>query len=121
MGFRWVTTIAIAAAGLSGALAGYLGRPVLESTSLSPEGAARRALSVGLVDPESMQLRGVRRTESGALCGEVNARNRMGGYQGFTSFVITDDGYVAIDPSGDGRTTLSDVEMFQTLQRSNCE
>jgi hypothetical protein len=51
-----------------------------------------------LVDPESAQFRSLKAashdaSESGqafdTLCGEVNAKNRMGGYVGFTMFAIT--------------------------------
>lgn len=44
-----------------------------------------------LVDPESAQFRNVVVSPStGAACGEVNARNRMGGFVGFTGFTYRD-------------------------------
>lgn len=50
-----------------------------------------------LNDPDSAQFRNVKvfgdwsRSEV-AVCGEVNAKNRMGGYVGYTSFIVTPAG-----------------------------
>ncbi|MBX3579963.1 MAG: hypothetical protein KF723_22395 [Rhizobiaceae bacterium] len=38
------------------------------------------------VDPEAVQFRRIRIGKEGALCGEVNAKNRLGGYVGFEPF-----------------------------------
>lgn len=53
---------------------------------------AKRAVVRTMKDPDSAQFRDVRwRRASGDLlatvCGEVNARNALGGYVGFTRFV----------------------------------
>lgn len=53
----------------------------------------REPVAALLTDPESAQFRNERLFSgwtpgSSALCGEVNARNRMGGYVGFTSFSV---------------------------------
>lgn len=48
-----------------------------------------------LYDPESAQFRGVRVVYAG-YCGEVNAKNKMGGYVGFREF------FAAPPPIGDG-------------------
>lgn len=54
-------------------------------------------------DPDSVKYQGIRwNTEHSALCGQVNAKNKMGGYVGFKdvvildgiAFVNTDDAYV---------------------------
>lgn len=44
-----------------------------------------------LVDPESAQFRDEIRIGKSVLCGEVNAKNRMGGYTGFKKFVRTQE------------------------------
>ncbi|MBL4835735.1 MAG: hypothetical protein JKY26_17430 [Pseudomonas sp.] len=49
-------------------------------------------LKLQLVDPESLNLRGVftATLENGAsvVCGEMNAKNRSGGYNGFERFIV---------------------------------
>ena len=47
---------------------------------------AKKAVSANLKDPESAQFRNIRETTPGFLCGEVNAKNAMGGYVGFKRF-----------------------------------
>lgn len=58
-----------------------------------------------LNDPESAQFRGVRRSTNRryeAWCGEVNARNKMGGMVGFTRFVmILPEAEMKVDPASD--------------------
>ena len=44
-----------------------------------------------LFDPFTARFRGLRTGRGGALCGEVNAKNRMGAYVGFKDFVIGRD------------------------------
>lgn len=46
---------------------------------------AKVAISKDLKDPSSAQFRNVR-VISGKVCGEVNAKNAMGGYVGFQRF-----------------------------------
>lgn len=45
----------------------------------------KREVRSMLTDPESAQFRNVE-FRKGTVCGEVNARNRFGGYVGFTPF-----------------------------------
>ena len=53
-----------------------------------------------LYDPASAQFRNIRTyrvtredgTREVQICGEINARNRMGGYAGFQKFLIVPDG-----------------------------
>ncbi|MGE6320574.1 hypothetical protein ACQKEF_09885 [Pseudomonas oryzihabitans] len=72
---------------------------------------ARKAVKEKLNDPDSAQFRNDRVTEAEPgvkakggfyVCGEVNAKNRMGGYTGFTQYVAsiikTDTAYVEIGP-----------------------
>lgn len=48
---------------------------------------AREHLISLLRDPSSAQTRNERITTAGVLCGEVNAKNGMGGYIGFRKFI----------------------------------
>jgi hypothetical protein len=48
--------------------------------------AALQAVRESLLDPSSAQFRSVRQMPNGAVCGEVNGKNRMGGYVGFQPF-----------------------------------
>jgi hypothetical protein len=56
--------------------------------NLRPISVAKDAIKKKLSDPESAQWRNVRLVESIAVCGEVNAKNRLGGYVGFTPFLV---------------------------------
>jgi len=49
---------------------------------------AREPLFSYLKDPASAQFRKERITPAGALCGEVNSKNSMGGYVGFKRFIL---------------------------------
>ncbi|WP_271008667.1 hypothetical protein [Paucibacter sp. B51] len=56
-----------------------------------------------LNDPESAQFNQVfKGNKEGAFCGEVNARNRMGGYVGFTRFIHFPDHDIKFDPTDRG-------------------
>ena len=55
------------------------------------EGELKAAVLNELTDPGSAQFKNLRLIEKGpegkpVLCGEVNAKNKMGGYVGFTRF-----------------------------------
>ena len=47
---------------------------------------AKAALSKDLKDPSSAQFINVRLINGGEVCGEVNAKNSLGGYVGFQRF-----------------------------------
>ena len=50
--------------------------------------AARTPLVSSLTDPQSVQFRNERAvTRAGAICGEFNAKNKLGGYVGFRRFI----------------------------------
>lgn len=54
----------------------------------SLESEAKRAVRQGLIDPDSAKFESVfTNQKSGAVCGFVNAKNRMGGYVGASPFV----------------------------------
>lgn len=48
---------------------------------------AKELVSQSLIDPQSVQYRNVKALSEGVVCGEVNAKNRLGGYAGFRPFV----------------------------------
>jgi hypothetical protein len=50
---------------------------------------ARDAVKDQLIDPQSAQFRNEVLTETGRVCGEVNAKNRMGGYTGFKNYWVS--------------------------------
>jgi len=63
----------------------------LAACSSPVESAAKEAVKAQLVDPESARFRNVvTQAKTGAVCGEMNAKNRMGGYVGFTEFYVID-------------------------------
>lgn len=67
--------------------------------------SAQDAVRDRLADPESAVFRSVGVYESGSMrevCGEVNARNRMGGMNGFAAFV-----YIPANSSGPSRVLIS--------------
>ena len=59
------------------------------SVDASMEEQAKKAVLNGLKDPGSAQFKNVRQVRPGQFCGEVNAKNAMGGYVGFKQFFWT--------------------------------
>lgn len=59
---------------------------------------AKEAVAAVLIDPSSAQFRNVEIGHEGAVCGEVNGKNRMGAYVGFTRFVAMADIPPTLDP-----------------------
>ncbi len=47
---------------------------------------ARNDVKTQLIDAESARFQNIRIFENGNYCGQVNAKNRMGGYTGFVEF-----------------------------------
>jgi hypothetical protein len=70
-----------------------------------------RSLVIGVLkDPGSVQFRGQQwHPESKTLCGELNAKNSMGGYVGYKKFVATQQGYLL---EGASLRTL-DISQYQ--------
>lgn len=50
---------------------------------------AKQRLREQMTDPESTNFRGVYLGTNGVVCGQVNSKNRMGGYAGFQRFFVT--------------------------------
>lgn len=63
-----------------------------EQLAESLEARAKNALEADLFDPFSVQFRNLRAGRRGAICGQYNAKNRMGAYVGFRDFVVGRDG-----------------------------
>lgn len=56
---------------------------------MQPEPEWKQRLLAKLTDPTSAQIRNVEIGDiTGWVCGEVNSKNRMGGYVGFKDFMI---------------------------------
>lgn len=49
---------------------------------------ALAALADKLTDPDSARFKGAFVDKSGAVCGEFNAKNKVGGYVGFRRFLV---------------------------------
>lgn len=59
---------------------------------------ANKAIERELIDPGSVQYRNVKAYPGGRVCGELNSKNRMGGYVGFKNFIYSQaDSIVNID------------------------
>ncbi len=58
---------------------------------------AKEAVTNLLKDPESAQWKNIRDGQGGSVCGEVNAKNSLGGYTGFKKFLVM-DGKAKIEP-----------------------
>lgn len=69
------------------------------------EEKAKKTIANSLKDPGSAQFRNIRESSPGILCGEVNAKNSMGGYVGFKRFTwhIAAPGFVDFLSDTDGR------------------
>jgi hypothetical protein len=74
---------------------------------------AKEAIREQMKDPASVEFRNViLNAKSGAVCGEVNAKNSFGGYTGFTQFAFGSDGSIHIVPS-----TISSAD-FDSIVRA---
>nr|WP_315467126.1 hypothetical protein [uncultured Undibacterium sp.] len=65
-----------------------------------PQFKAKNAVREILNDPESARFEGLfSNRKTGAVCGYVNAKNRMGGYVGRQLFIVSSNGVVDFDTS----------------------
>ncbi|WP_106639078.1 hypothetical protein [Allosphingosinicella vermicomposti] len=72
--------------------------------------SAKKVLAARLVEPSSLQLRNIHTKQVAVggslqmiLCGEYNAKNRMGGYNGFKAFAYDPTTYKSCRDAFDGR------------------
>jgi len=78
----------------------------------SPAAKNIKVLRSTLFDPDSSQLQYVKYFPStGATCGAVNSKNLMGGYVGFTMFVVTLQGEVLFDPKADTESGTAEMRL----------
>ncbi|WP_312165384.1 DUF4124 domain-containing protein [Massilia timonae] len=71
--------------------------------------AAKKIAADALMDPEATRFRDVYRSRSGAVCGNLNAKNSFGAYTGYAGFVVTPSRQVSI--LGQGNDQLSRAEI----------
>ncbi|MFC5548175.1 hypothetical protein [Massilia aerilata] len=80
--------------------------------------SARTPMTRLLKDPASAQFRDERLTRAGVLCGEVNAKNSMGGYIGFRKYISVNEQSVYIEHDGVlGEWKTADI--IAQLERKN--
>lgn len=89
----------------------------IPGTDAHTEKAARSILSDTLFDADSAKFRNLREVEDSkdglVICGEVNAKNRMGAYIGFRRFVgVPKDRFSAVDPQA-GQDDSEDAKAYQ--------
>ena len=98
----------------------------------SPRGMQRDAVRDQLHDPGSAQFRNERQSpaDDAVWCGEVNARNRMGGLVGFTRYMVTlkldkgklDKAFVDLDrPDASSDDAKKQAGFFATMWNLTCE
>lgn len=90
---------------------------VLQAGAFEPDhGALEQAVSAKLRDPSSAQFQNIY-GDGDTYCGEVNARNGMGGYAGYRDFVSR-RGIVLIEPQlRRGATTAEQARHYEELAR----
>ena len=96
--------------------------------SMKPVTGVENAVREALNDPESARFKGVRfYKNTGAGCGFVNSKNRMGGYVGDQLFIRFADGEVRFGPVevdvADSARFLDYTQKyvnFSTLRSANC-
>ena len=65
----------------------------------APTVQVRQRVKERLYDADSAKFSNVTfNADKGAGCGQVNAKNRMGGYTGFTHFILFADGSMQFQP-----------------------
>lgn len=98
-------------------LAAFAFAAALSGCKESPEKAALRDLRLAFNDPDSVQVREVRvvldEFRIPGVCGEVNAKNKFGGYTGFRPFMVK--GHDVVIQSDD-----PDLALFQTAALRTC-
>lgn len=61
------------------------------------EDIAIEIVQLQLADPDSAKFKNVAYKKGIGVCGEVNAKNRMGGYVGYKTFVVEDNGLLLLE------------------------
>lgn len=96
------------------------GCDLVPGTAAYEEKRARGAAAQMLIDPGSAQFRNVASRET-AICGEINGRNRMGAYVGFTRFwVDTSSWRAALDPQFDHDRLVTARRLCASIGGASC-
>lgn len=102
-----------------GALLG--GCDLVPGTGAYHEKRAKAAAAQLLIDPTSAQFRNVAAGDR-AVCGEINGKNRMGAYVGFTRFYVDSTRWeAALDPQYDASRLASARRLCASLGGSSCD
>lgn len=79
---------------------------------------AEKAAAEQLIDPDSAKFRNLRTIENAAgefVCGEINGKNRMGAYNGFSRFIYVNSSRLAFlesdepNPAGERKRSLDQM------------
>ena len=115
----WIAVVVIAGAATTGGIVGWQQwqqHQAVEQAKASLQ-ALEDQVKAHLKDPDSAKFRDVRLfSHLGAICGSVNARNSMGGYVGFTKFVLLKRGEIFFEPDRESNQ-LSLDDRVEVLQR----
>jgi hypothetical protein len=95
----------------------------------TPSRQIKATIRAQLSDPDSAQFRNIRKgNDSLSWCGEVNAKNRLGGFVGFTRFAavhVADTWSVHFvteaNPFIDSESARKVQQLNQELYRESCE
>ena len=95
---------------------------VLEQQAIAEEKAAidraEKAIRSLLKDPDSGKFtEAAFNKKTGAVCGNVNAKNSYGGYVGFLPYIVTSSGTAMISPPDPNVAGTFDFERYQNLVR----
>jgi hypothetical protein len=82
------------------------------------EAARLKAAVSQFRDPEAAQFRNLKITKAGTICGEVNARNGFGGYNGFVPFLISPNDKVYLEDSPDPEDKYGIYSLYRTCLSS---
>lgn len=91
----------------------------IPATDAYKQARAERLAAGGLIDPSSAQFRNVA-VHGDTVCGEVNGKNRMGAYVGYTRFLAdVAAGEAQLDPEFDPSTLSSAEGLCASMLRSS--
>lgn len=95
----------------------------IPGTEANREAQARNVLEPVLLDASSARLRNVK-VDGDLICGEVNAKNRLGAYVGFRRFLSVDASIgPSIEPNcgrGGDAECSAEADLFQSTWVMGC-
>ena len=100
--------LAVTAATIAGLATFIWGQSLIPGTMTY---RAHRAVAAMLVDPSSAEFRD-EVSSSSAICGDVNGRNRMGGYVGYSRYIFRNPGIASVSDVPDFEGYLRDTEVY---------